>query len=161
MEFSLKGVANNILGKFQGSRKSKNRSPTTIFVFYFWFSWSVAIEAFSIRFQIFIIFQSKSSLFQFFKNWSKFLKIKYQIYRFFFSVVTGKGKRFCSFCKKICSIKIIFGVAIAQWIRQRISFCFHGFKSQARHLLYTPNLLYICHYIEKRTKMNKKAGLGL
>ena len=50
------------------------------------------------------------------------------------------------------------GAAIAQWIRLRLPYCGPGFESQAHQLCFNSQILYyICRFIEKRTKINKKS----
>ena len=46
---------------------------------------------------------------------------------------------------------------MTQWIRLHLPFCGPGFKSQAHHLcFYSQILYYICHWIEKKMKINKQ-----
>ena len=53
------------------------------------------------------------------------------------------------------SVKHIWNAsAIAQWIRLRLPSSGPGLDSQAHHLSFDSQILYyICHCIEKRTKM--------
>ena len=52
--------------------------------------------------------------------------------------------------------------AIAKWIRLCLPSCGPGLESEAHHLrFYSQILYYICHCIEKRTKINKEEpGFG-
>ena len=58
-------------------------------------------------------------------------------------------------------LKLKFVPAIAQWIHVCLPPNGPGFESQAHHTYYYSKILYyICHCIEKRTKIKKRPGLA-
>ena len=53
------------------------------------------------------------------------------------------------------------GAAVAHWIRLSIPLCGPRFESQAHHLrlFHSRILYYVCHCVEKRTKIKQKEAV--